>query len=116
YSYLLASVASTFWLTFWQSFRVGRARKAAGIPYPQAYAEAAVAVKSQEAQIFNCTQRAHQNTLEWLPQLYASAFIVGLKYPIPAAIGVASWTFGRVLYTIGYSSGDPKKVSISNAM
>ncbi len=35
YSYLLASVASTFWLTFWQSFRVGRARKAAGIPYPQ---------------------------------------------------------------------------------
>lgn len=32
---VLAAVASTAWLGIWQSRRVGAARKAANIPYPQ---------------------------------------------------------------------------------
>lgn len=53
---------------------------------------------------------AHQNTLEWLPQVIASTLIVGVKYPCFAAAVCATWSVARVLYTIGYTSGNPKKV------
>lgn len=53
---------------------------------------------------------AHQNTLEFLPQVIASTFIVGLKFPYVAAGVCGTWTLARLLYTFGYSSGDPKKV------
>lgn len=109
YAYTAAAVVSTFWLTTFQSFRVGRARKAAKIEYPQPYAEKAEAAASKEAQIFNCAQRAHQNTLEWLPQVISATFIVGLKFPRFAAAACGTWTLARFLYTIGYASGDPKK-------
>jgi glutathione S-transferase len=55
---------------------------------------------------------AHQNTLEYLPQVIVSTFIVGLKYPYLAAAVCGTWTVSRLLYTIGYSTGDPKKVRI----
>ncbi|EKM48317.1 uncharacterized protein PHACADRAFT_49759, partial [Phanerochaete carnosa HHB-10118-sp] len=109
YAYTAAAIVSTFWLTTFQAFKVGRARKAAGIAYPQLMAEKAEAAASKEAQIFNCTQRAHQNTLESLPQLISATLIVGLKYPYFAAAACGTWTVARLLYTIGYSSGDPKK-------
>lgn len=35
FGWVIAAVASTGWLGLWQSFRVGVARKAAKIPYPQ---------------------------------------------------------------------------------
>ncbi|KAF7795552.1 hypothetical protein EIP86_006714 [Pleurotus ostreatoroseus] len=57
YGYTVAAVASTFCLTFFQTVKVGRARKAAKIPYPQLYAEKAQADASKEAMVFNCTQR-----------------------------------------------------------
>ncbi|KAI0796320.1 membrane-associated proteins in eicosanoid and glutathione metabolism [Irpex lacteus] len=109
YSYVIASVVSTFYVTLWQSWKVGHARLQAKIEYPQEYAEQAVASESKDAQIFNCTQRAHQHTLEWLPQLYISALVVGLRHPILAASAVIFWSVGRVLFTLGYSTGDPKK-------
>ncbi|KAJ3555876.1 hypothetical protein NM688_g2337 [Phlebia brevispora] len=109
YGYTVAAVAGTFWLTFYQMLRVARARKAAKIPYPQLYAEKAEAEASKEAHVFNCTQRAHQNTLEWLPQVLTSTLIVGLKYPVYAASLCGVWTAARFIYTIGYSTGDPAK-------
>ncbi|GJE87311.1 membrane-associated proteins in eicosanoid and glutathione metabolism [Phanerochaete sordida] len=115
FQYTTAAVVSTFWLTFYQTIRVSRARKAAKIDYPQAYAEKAEAAASKEAQIFNCAQRAHQNTLEWLPQIIGSTFIVGLKYPYLAAAVCGTWTAARFLYTIGYASGDPKKRNLFGA-
>jgi hypothetical protein len=33
----------------------------------------------------------------------------GLAYPVTAAIVNAAWVVGRVMYTLGYSTGDPKK-------
>merc|ERR1711981_1184136 len=80
--------------------KVGGARKAAKIK------------ASKEALVFNCTQRAHQNTLETLPFVLFSTLLTGLQYPRVAAGACAAYVLGRVLYTVGYTSGDPKKRNI----
>jgi hypothetical protein len=36
--------------------------------------------------------------------------IGGLRYPILAAVGCGLWSFTRILYTIRYGTGEPKKV------
>ncbi|EIN14017.1 membrane-associated proteins in eicosanoid and glutathione metabolism [Punctularia strigosozonata HHB-11173 SS5] len=109
FSYVAAAGLSTVYLCVWQTFRVGRARKASGIQYPQVYAEKAEAQASKAAQVFNCTQRAHQNTLEALPLALTMTLITGLKYPEVASGLCATWVFGRIFYTINYSKGDASK-------
>ena len=112
-----------------------------------AYATAAEAATRPEANVFNCLQRAHSNTLETLPQfmfmsvllsllfpshsisclrLYPDCslstneyrnLITGLKYPYVAAGLGAVWACGRVLFTLGYATGDPeKRISRSGAV
>ncbi|KAI0697570.1 membrane-associated proteins in eicosanoid and glutathione metabolism [Cytidiella melzeri] len=107
YLYPLAGTLSTFYVLFYQMNSVGRARRAAGIKYPQLYAEKAEAESSINAKVFNCVQRAHQNTLENLPTVIFSTLIAGLVYPTFAGSLCATWSVARLLYTIGYSSGDP---------
>ena len=109
YAYVGGALVSTIWLNIWQTICVGRARKAARIDYPQMYAEISQAKDSREAHLFNCAQRAHQNTLESVPFIFLSTAITGLKYPTYAAAGCGLWVFGRVIYTLGYSTGDPAK-------
>jgi glutathione S-transferase len=73
---------------------------------------------------------AHQNTLESVPvvvvtwvlfssrifrELISSlethrTLIGGLHYPIPVALACGFWSFTRILYTIRYGTGEPKKV------
>lgn len=95
------------------------------------YADAADAAKRPEAMVFNCTQRAHQNTLETLPMvivgyvgglssnitklahyvlLFFRTLITGLRYPYLAAGLCGLFTLSRISYTIGYSSGVAKAV------
>ncbi|KAI0094312.1 membrane-associated proteins in eicosanoid and glutathione metabolism [Irpex rosettiformis] len=107
YIYPLAGVLSTFYVLFFQVVRVGGARKAAGIKYPQLYAEKAEAQSNREARLFNCVQRAHQNTLENLPTALFSTLVAGLVYPRFAGCACAFWSVARIIYTIGYGSGDP---------
>ncbi|KAI0756330.1 membrane-associated proteins in eicosanoid and glutathione metabolism [Daedaleopsis nitida] len=107
--YPASAVVATFYLLFWQTMRVGRARRSAKIDYPQVYAENAEVAANHAAKVFNCTQRAHQNTLEALPVMISGTLITGLTYPIVAASLCGGWVFARILYTIGYSTGDPKK-------
>lgn len=42
--------------------------------------------------------------------ILTSTLITGLKYPVVAASLCGVWTFSKIFYTIGYSTGDPKKV------
>ncbi|KAJ8586543.1 membrane-associated proteins in eicosanoid and glutathione metabolism, partial [Rhizopogon salebrosus TDB-379] len=93
----------------WQTFLVGRYRKRSGISYPQMYAEKAEVEGSEAALRFNCMQRAHQNTLESIPLVFISTVVAGLKYPVLAAAMCGAYSFARIIYTIGYKSGQPKR-------
>ncbi|TDL21347.1 membrane-associated proteins in eicosanoid and glutathione metabolism [Rickenella mellea] len=108
YPFVVAAGISTFGLSLWQGVLVSRYRKKAGIAYPQAYAEKAEAEASIDAMKFNCAQRAHQNTIENLPHLLFGLLVTGVRYPTLAAVIGFSSTLGRVMYTLGYSSGTPK--------
>lgn len=92
---------SFFPVTIWQSFLVSSARKQAGIKYPQVYATKEEEKASKLALQFNCTQRAHQNTLENLSQFFVSSLISGLLYPRLATGAAGLFIVGRIVYTLG---------------
>ncbi|KAF8524708.1 membrane-associated proteins in eicosanoid and glutathione metabolism [Hysterangium stoloniferum] len=109
YAWVLLAGVSVGWLTLWQGINVSRYRKAAKIVYPQLYAEKSEAAASTDAYKFNCAQRAHQNTLETVPQALFLLAVAGLKQPIAAASLCGLWVVARVLYTLEYSAGGPAK-------
>ncbi|KAI6136461.1 hypothetical protein F5141DRAFT_1074841 [Pisolithus sp. B1] len=119
YKYITAPLVSLGWVLIWQGVLVGRARRRAGIAYPQLYAEQAECKANPAALKFNCTQRAHQNTLEFVPIIVLGTLITGLNYPLLATALSGTFSIGRVLYTHGYKTGDPAKrtpgARISNA-
>jgi hypothetical protein len=43
--------------------------------------------------------------------VFCSMAFLGLFYPRVAASACLVWTFGRIGYTVGYSSGNPEGVS-----
>ncbi|KAG5647541.1 hypothetical protein DXG03_008894 [Asterophora parasitica] len=106
-----ASILSTVFVLAGQNAAVSKWRKRAGIKYPQMYAEKAEAENSKDALIFNCAQRAHQNTLENIPIVYVTTLLTGLKYPLFAASACTLWSVARISYTRGYLTGDPSKRS-----
>ncbi|KAH6916930.1 hypothetical protein BKA70DRAFT_1250951 [Coprinopsis sp. MPI-PUGE-AT-0042] len=109
FQFVGAALGSTAWLLF-MHYRITKVKRAkAGIEYPQAYATKEQEENSLDARIFNCAQRAHQNTLEHLPNVFVTTIIAGLSFPKTAAVGALLWTIGRVSYTQGYVTGDPKK-------
>jgi len=96
---ILVAVASIIML-MWKGIRVGQARKKFDVPYPQMY--------SDKDPVFNCIQRAHQNTLENYPQFLVLLFVAGLECPVYAAIAGLVWILARIAYALGYYTGDPK--------
>ncbi|KAF8167699.1 hypothetical protein B0H34DRAFT_682746 [Crassisporium funariophilum] len=113
FQYVGAGLLSTVFILMYQSMLVNKHRKLSGIKYPQLYAEKAEAAASKDALLFNCAQRAHQNTLENVPIVYVTTLLVGAKFPAYAASAVALWSLSRIFYTRGYLSGDPaKRVSV----
>jgi glutathione S-transferase len=96
----------------WQGMRVGPFRKAAGIPYPNAYASpdqiaACTDEKKKSAMyLFNCAQRAHYNFLENYVATLPALLIAGLAYPIAAASTGALWLVFRYMYATGYTRAD----------
>ncbi|KAF7726536.1 Microsomal glutathione S-transferase 3 [Apophysomyces ossiformis] len=109
YGYVLSAAAITSFYVFSLGFDVAKARKAAGVPYPYAYAERAEAEKDPKKHIFNCAQRAHQNTLEQLPLFTTLLLVGGIRHPEISAGAAAVWVLGRIVYAKNYISGDVKK-------
>ena len=92
--------------------QVSLARKKFGVEYPTRYAESS----HKNAKAFNCVQRAHQQTLEWLAPVMCLTASNGLVFPLAAAASCGVWTVGKLLYIQGYSSGDPKGRHLGGAI
>ena len=86
-----------------------KARKLAGVPYPNMYASQEEAAKDLQKLKFNCTQRSHQNMLEKYPMFLMLLAIGSKTSPLYAGIAGVLYLIGRVDYAIGYSTGDAKK-------
>ena len=99
-------------MTQYLAVKVALARRQYQVPYPAMYAEG----KGEDANTFNCVQRAHQNALEYVPNVLALQIVMGLKFPITAAILGVAWSVGRLVYAAGYSSGDPAKRAPGSAL
>ncbi|KAH9065646.1 hypothetical protein EDB87DRAFT_864148 [Lactarius vividus] len=128
FHWVVASIFSIVLVVQWQMTLVVQAREKAGIQYPRLYAEKAEQEASLDAMIFNCVQSetwppffvvnhsddsdwtgAHQNTLENVPPMVLSTLVSAIHYPKLAAIGCGIWSFSRVFYTMGYSTGEPNE-------
>merc|ERR1740128_991464 len=100
YGYVLLVVFFTYFLSFWQGIMVGRMRTKLKVDCPAMY--------SDTEPLFNCYQRAHQNTLEKIPLFLILLLASGLfNAKIVAAFGFF-WLLSRIIYSFGYYSGLPK--------
>merc|ERR1712106_627030 len=100
YGYSVLVAALSFLLSFWQGGMVGRMRTKLKVDYPAMY--------SDTEPLFNCYQRAHQNTLEKMPLFLILILAAGLfNAKVAAAFGFF-WLISRVVYSVGYYSGLPK--------
>jgi glutathione S-transferase len=53
-------------------------------------------------------QRAHNNFTENLTPFLGALLVAGLKHPVLAASLGGAWSFARVMFAIGYTSGGPQ--------
>ena len=102
----IAAAVGTWAATYGMGVKVMVARRKYGIKYPKLYAETS---DGEAGYKFNCIQRGHQNTLENLPHTLVMCGITSIFYPATGAAFLSLWTLGKVLYFVGYSSGDPTK-------
>lgn len=86
--------------------KVGIARKKYNVKYPDMY--------SDKEPLFNCIQRAHQNTLEIYPQWMIFQLIAGIVYPVTASLFGIIWVTSRFSYAWGYYTGVPEKRKIGS--
>jgi len=104
FGYVLAVALAGVLVNQWHGLEVGKYRKDAQVPYPNAYAAHAEAPAGSAKYLFNCAQRAHSNYLEHLPQFFVTLFISGLQFPKFAAAAGAAWLVGRIIYQQGYTN------------
>ena len=72
------------------------------------YATVAECEKDKKKLIFNCYQRAHQNSLEFAPIFLTLFGISAIEFPFAAAISGVIYIAGRYAYAKGYYTGEPK--------
>ncbi|KAL4233158.1 hypothetical protein ACF0H5_007843 [Mactra antiquata] len=102
YGYVILVFIASIFLLQWLGFRVGKARKMYEVKYPRMYIE-------PTSHVFNCIQRAHQNTLESYPLFLVLMLLGGILYPKLSAFCGVLWIAARVVYAIGYYTGDPER-------
>jgi glutathione S-transferase len=87
-------------LSVWKASKVTEARKTYNVHFPTVYSD---------NEQFNLVQRAHQNTLEYMPAFLVLLLVGGLEMPMLCTIAGNVWILSRVLYAQGCYSGDPKR-------
>ncbi|KAL3881549.1 hypothetical protein ACJMK2_027975 [Sinanodonta woodiana] len=103
YGYVILVMCSTWFLFNWLESRSFQARRRYEIPYPKMY------IDQPYSHVFNCIQRAHQNTLESYPMFLVLMIFGGILYPKLSALCGLIWIAARVTYAFGYYTGDPER-------
>ncbi|XP_030075371.1 microsomal glutathione S-transferase 3 [Microcaecilia unicolor] len=101
FAYVILTFCYAQFMLFYLGAKVGAARKKYDVKYPQMY--------SDKENVFNCIQRAHQNTLELFPSWLIFQLISGFAFPVAASVLGAIWVTSRFSYAWGYYTGDPHK-------
>ena len=102
YGWVILALVANVLLNLYMGGQVGKARKKYKVFYPTMYA---IESENKQAKLFNCVQRGHQNSIEYMPTFFALLLIGGLQFPIAAAILGAIYNVGRFLYFQGYATG-----------
>ncbi|KAF4089938.1 hypothetical protein AMELA_G00043930 [Ameiurus melas] len=101
FGYVILTYFYSWVMLTYLGVNVGRARKKYDVKYPTMY--------STKDDMFNCIQRAHQNTLEVYPQWLVFQTIAALVYPTAASVLGVIWVTSRFSYAWGYYTGNPAK-------
>ncbi|KAH7141172.1 hypothetical protein B0J13DRAFT_52494 [Dactylonectria estremocensis] len=109
YGLVIAVATSTFFINTLHVQLTSKYRKASGLKYPIPYASNELAEKDPKAYQFNCAQRAHSNFTENHTSFLGALLVSGLQYPVAAATLGAGWALSRVVYALGYTSGQGPK-------
>jgi len=99
---ILTGTASVFVLIY-KGINVGMARKKYEVKYPIMYSD-----ENGGDNMFNCVQRAHQNTLENYPQFLFFLTTAGLSHPVLASLAGVIYLAGRIAFAKGYYTGNPE--------
>lgn len=105
FGWVVLAAVLYFVLNMWMAVQVGKARKRYDVPYPKLYA---IESENKDANIFNCIQRGHQNSMEVMPMFFLFLILGGLQHPIASAILGVLYSVARYFYFTGYATGVPQ--------